>query len=572
MSHLALARKYRPTTFEDMVGQEPIAAALRNAVTHGRLGQAYIFAGPRGVGKTSMARILAKTLNCPNVKDATPCNECEICRAVGVGEDVDVLEIDGASHRTVDEIQPIIGNLLYPPIRSPHKIYIIDEVHMLSRHAFNALLKSIEEPPPYVIFIFATTEPQKVPETVRSRCQHFDFRPLTPRHIYRRLSHVAEGEGITVEPGLLRRVARFATGSMRDAVSLLDQLVSYAGEAPTVEALDRMLGVPPAVLVGTLLSALLARDAKATAEAYRNALAQGRPETVVEELTYMVRDVLFLAVTGKGEHLLYFSEPEAREFAGRASETDLTVLFANLVEVRNRMRLVPHGDLLAEVALLRLARRGAVAEAVRVAARAPAPVPAPSSRKEPVPAPSSRKTSSPRKEPVPAPAPRKTSSPRKEPVPAPRKEPVPAPAPESEGDDWPALRERAKKNLVSLRHKAILASATLLRREDDVLVVGVHPGNVERDLEKEALERRISDAFSEALGRRIRVRLEPDETLRSAARKSAELKFPSGPVQKVFPGAVLEEVRDAVRRDDEAGAETAAEDGENEGGHERAGG
>jgi len=240
VSYLVFARKYRPQTFDDVIGQEHVAATLKNAIAAGRLGHAYLFSGPRGVGKTTMARILAKAVNCLESPGALPCGTCEACRGIAAGGDVDVLEIDAASNRKVEEVEPLIDAARYLPQRSPRKVFIVDEAHMLSKHAWNALLKTLEEPPAHVLFIFATTEPEKVLATVKSRCQCFDFRAIRPDAIEGKLRRIVEKEGLAVEEGVLKEIAARATGGLRDAESLLDQLLSGAPADRPVATSDLM--------------------------------------------------------------------------------------------------------------------------------------------------------------------------------------------------------------------------------------------------------------------------------------------------------------------------------------------
>jgi DNA polymerase-3 subunit gamma/tau len=229
-AYTVLARRFRPQTFDDVVGQEQIAQALRNSIRSGRVAHAYLFTGARGVGKTSSARIFAKALNCPNAIDGVPCNDCEICRGISAGTDVDVLEIDGASNRGIDDIRQLRSNVNVKSMRSPYKVYIIDEVHMLTKEAFNALLKTLEEPPPNVKFIFCTTEPNKVPDTILSRCQRFDFGVISTPQIAQRLAEIASQEGIQVHEEAVNLVARRAAGSMRDSQSLFDQLLAFGAD------------------------------------------------------------------------------------------------------------------------------------------------------------------------------------------------------------------------------------------------------------------------------------------------------------------------------------------------------
>ena len=240
--YTVLARRFRPQAFDDVVGQDHVSRALRNAIRAGRVAHAYIFTGARGVGKTSTARILAKALNCPNVVDGVPCNQCDICDGISAGNDVDVLEIDGASNRGIDDIRSLRANVGVRSMRTQFKVYIIDEVHMLTREAFNALLKTLEEPPPNVKFVFCTTEPNKVPDTILSRCQRFDFSSINDRSIGDRLREIAAAEGFEVAEDALELVARRARGSMRDSQSLFDQLLAFSDGTVSSEDVHRMLG------------------------------------------------------------------------------------------------------------------------------------------------------------------------------------------------------------------------------------------------------------------------------------------------------------------------------------------
>lgn len=240
--YTVLARRFRPQAFDDVVGQEHVSRALRNAIRAGRVAHAYMFTGARGVGKTSTARILAKALNCPNVVDGVPCNQCEICDGISAGNDVDVLEIDGASNRGIDDIRSLRANVGVRSMRTQFKVYIIDEVHMLTKEAFNALLKTLEEPPPNVKFVFCTTEPNKVPDTILSRCQRFDFSSINDRSIGDRLREIAKAEGFEVDEDALELVARRARGSMRDSQSLFDQLLAFSDGTVSADDVHRMLG------------------------------------------------------------------------------------------------------------------------------------------------------------------------------------------------------------------------------------------------------------------------------------------------------------------------------------------
>ncbi|MEW5902264.1 MAG: DNA polymerase III subunit gamma/tau, partial [Acidobacteriota bacterium] len=242
MSYQIYARKYRPQNFEEMIGQKALVQTLQNAIKTNRVAQAYIFSGMRGVGKTTAARILAKALNCQYGPTPTPCNKCEFCVEIRDDRSIDVLEIDGASSRKIEDIGPIRDTAKYRPIRSRYKVIIIDEVHMLSETAFNALLKTLEEPPERIVFIFATTEFHKVPPTIISRCQHFEFRKISQKEIINHLLDITQKEKLTISPHGLSLIAEAAEGSLRDAQSLLDQAVAFSGEAIQDEDLNEILG------------------------------------------------------------------------------------------------------------------------------------------------------------------------------------------------------------------------------------------------------------------------------------------------------------------------------------------
>ncbi len=275
MAYLAMARKWRPKNFEEMVGQDHIAQTIRNAIEGKRISHAYLFTGTRGVGKTTSARILAKALNCGNGPTPIPCDVCDNCKAVNAGNSMDVLEIDGASNNSVDNIRDLREQVKYAPMQGTYKIYVIDEVHMLSKSAFNALLKTLEEPPPHVIFIFATTEAGKLPHTILSRVQRFDFKRISELNIRERLEYICGQEKITPEREALEAIARKADGSMRDALSLFDQVYAFSGSALTLEAARKVLGLPREGLFDGLLAALISHDQKGCFSAIQEAHREG---------------------------------------------------------------------------------------------------------------------------------------------------------------------------------------------------------------------------------------------------------------------------------------------------------
>ena len=281
MSYLVLARKYRPQSFEDLVGQEHVAKTIANAIEQGRVAHAFLFTGVRGVGKTTSARLLAKCLNCLG-KDgqakgptATPCNECAACTEITAGSDMDVQEIDGASYNGVDEVRRLQEGLAFRPARDRFKVFIVDEVHMLSSAAWNAFLKTLEEPPPHVKFIFATTEVHKVPVTILSRCQRYDFKLISTQTIAQRVREVLAKEKIAAEPSAVAIIAREAAGSMRDAMSLLDQVIAFSGSSLEEAAVTRVLGVADRKVLHELCERILGGDAKATLEIVDRLAQQG---------------------------------------------------------------------------------------------------------------------------------------------------------------------------------------------------------------------------------------------------------------------------------------------------------
>src|SRR5688500_13498479 len=295
MSYLALARKWRPRNFGELAGQEHVMRALVNALETGRVHHAFLFTGTRGVGKTTIARILAKSLNCETGMTATPCGVCSACREIDEGRFVDLIEVDAASRTKVDDTRELLDNVQYAPARGRYKVYLIDEVHMLSTHSFNALLKTLEEPPPHVKFLLATTDPQKLPVTVLSRCLQFNLKRFPPGMIFKRLSYICEQENIAFEADALRLVARAAEGSMRDALSLLDQVLAFGGGKLTAEDTRTMLGSLDRTQVFAIAEALSARDARKVLE-HVNELDEHAPDyrEVLAELAALLQKVALL--------------------------------------------------------------------------------------------------------------------------------------------------------------------------------------------------------------------------------------------------------------------------------------
>ena len=408
MGYLVLARKYRPRTFAELVGQEHVVRTLSNSISEGRLAHAFLFVGPRGIGKTSTARILAKALNCPKGPKADFNPDDDICKEIEEGRSLDVLEIDGASNRGIESIKELRESVPYAPARGKFKIYIIDEVHMLTTEAFNALLKTLEEPPAHVKFIFATTEVQKLPATILSRCQRFDLRRIPDPLICSHLQKIAEAEKIKISDEALVLLARQAEGGLRDAESALEQLVSFAGKNITLDHVLEVFGLAGPIETRALASAILAGDsANALSKVHEFRARHRDPIRVAQDLARHFRNLLLLQIApteaeaelGKLEkqtllalgnppdqtHLLslleQLLESEHHLRLSLAREVALEILVLRLCEMRERVSL--------ETILKKLAVPGAETRAESAASR-PAPSPAP--KATPIPAPSPAKT------------------------------------------------------------------------------------------------------------------------------------------------------------------------------------
>ncbi|MBD3349456.1 MAG: DNA polymerase III subunit gamma/tau, partial [Candidatus Eisenbacteria bacterium] len=359
MSYLVLARKWRPETFAEVVGQQHVVLTLAAAVETDRVAHAHLFAGPRGVGKTTVARILAKSLNCEKGPTGEPCGECDSCREIASGRSLDVIEIDGASNRKIEDARGIRETVQYAPLSGRMKVYIIDEAHMLTREAFNALLKTLEEPPPHVVFVLATTEPGKIPETISSRCQRFDFRRLSVSEIEGRLSEIVEAEGIETGEGALRLVAARADGSMRDAVSLLDQLISVGKGRVTSEDVARVLGIPDTDVYFAISDAVAESDTAATLGALEDALDAGfDPRDLLDGFVEHLRDLLLVRSAPDPERLLG-RIADYREHNGPSNdieEDDLVRLIRIGVEAQAAAKWSTQPGLIVELAMLRMAK------------------------------------------------------------------------------------------------------------------------------------------------------------------------------------------------------------------------
>jgi DNA polymerase-3 subunit gamma/tau len=359
MSYQVIARKWRPQRFDDVVGQQVVTRTLRNALASRRLAQAFVFAGPRGVGKTTTARILARALSCVNGPTPDPCGVCEACVEIAEGRDIDVLEIDAATHTQVDNVREvIISGLAIAPVRNRYKIFIIDEVHQLSNASFNALLKSIEEPPPHVVFMMATTELEKIPETVLSRSQVYEFRTISSASIAAQLRRIVDAEGIAADDQTLQLIARDAEGSMRDAQSKLDQVIAFTGKTITSEEATTVLGLVGRDLLLDAVQAVADEDAPAAFAIAGRAVEMGYDlRAVCRELSRVTRDLLVLSVDpGRIDDPEIASESERERLlslAGRFSREDLLRAFDVLTRAETDIRAAAQPRYHLEMALLR---------------------------------------------------------------------------------------------------------------------------------------------------------------------------------------------------------------------------
>ncbi len=361
MSYTVLARRYRSGTFDEVVGQDHVAQTLKKAIESGRLAHAYLFCGTRGTGKTSMARILAKCLNCESFDKptTTPCGKCSSCQGIARGDDIDVIEIDAASNTGVDNVRDIIENSQYRPARARFKVYIIDEVHMLSKSAFNALLKTLEEPPSHVKFILATTEPEKVLPTILSRCQRYDFRNIPTREIADHLKEICKKEKIKAEEDALMLVAKAGVGSMRDSLSLLDRLLSIGEKELTVEIIEQLLGMPRATAIFELTQSIGEGDVKQTLTRADKLIQNGlSPDTLLPSLVDHLRNLMILGAVGGDTDMIEvpgLSMKELKEQADRFDPIVLTQDITILEELRRQLRTSQAGRALLDATLVRLA-------------------------------------------------------------------------------------------------------------------------------------------------------------------------------------------------------------------------
>jgi len=498
----ALYLKYRPRTFAEVEGQEHVTTTLKNALALGRIAHAYLFAGPRGTGKTTIARILAKAVNCLSGNTDKPCNVCAVCQAINEERMLDLIEIDAASNTSVEDVRDLRDKVDFRPGEAKFKVYIIDEVHMLSNAAFNALLKTLEEPPPHVIFVLATTDPQKIPATVISRVQRFDFRRLTLPEITSRLKEIAAKENLKVEPAAIELIARQATGAMRDAISLLDQLTAYGSDEITLAQVQGLLGAASHQMVGDLVARLAEKDVAQGLALIANAVDSGAdPRQLAREIVEYLRGLLLMKV-GSGDALTLTTEAQAEmnERAGQFSADQLVRAIRLFNQAGFELRTSAHPTLPLEIALV---------EATLEEATAPRPatpvVPPPSPRRAPT-------TSNPKPESRATPA-------AKSAPPAPATDATVAPA--SAETDSPqaaktltvdALREGWARVLARVRPynkmaEALLRDAEPVKVEGELVVLGFYyQGHVERFEKQVNAKVMIENALAEIFQQKCRVK------------------------------------------------------------------
>ncbi len=554
MSYQVLARRWRPQTFDQVVGQEPVTRTLRNALSSRRLAHALLFAGPRGVGKTTTARLVAKALNCEKSPGPDPCNACAACQEIALGTSVDCIEIDAATHTGVDHVRSLQEQLAYHPIRGKSKVYIVDEVHMLSAGAFNALLKTLEEPPPNVLFILATTEPHKVPATIQSRCQRHDFRKIGPDQIRERLAAIGQAEGVRLDEDAVALLARAADGSLRDAQSLLDQVIAYCGTEIGGQAVATLLGLVASDALFAAAGALAEGAAGRLLELVEEMSRRGNDlRLFAGELLGHFRNLLVVKVTGSARQLLGLAPADFERTVTQAEAFTvprLEVLLHLLGQAEAEMRRSGYPRYALEVALVRMAETAAAPaldDLIRrladlearlgvggVAAPVPAAQPTLFQEAAPVPPRPSRASATPPVPPAaPSPVPPLPNPSRPAPVgqaPAPAGEPAERgaaardlPMTPSGGPDPGAAWADAKRRLARQKRLAtLLEEVQEVRLEEETLVLVFPDGNTfsRMTLEDPENRRLVGGAVEGAFGRRLAV----------------EYRFLSAPPRAASPG------------------------------------
>ena len=463
MGYQVTARRWRPQTFDDIVEQQHVTRTLKNAIQLNRVAHAYLFSGTRGVGKTTMARLLAKALNCEQGPTVQPCNTCQSCQEITQGSYLDIIEIDGASNRGIDEIRDLREQLRYLPSGGRYKIYIIDEVHMLTKEAFNALLKTLEEPPPHVVFVFATTELEKIPLTIVSRCQRFEFKRVSLAGISEQLAAITQSEGITISPASLAHIARAAEGSMRDGQSLLDQVIAFCGTDIQDDEVRQILGHVGSEPLVACLDALFRQDAETALRTVGRLQMEGyEAGSIMKALLEALRHLIVLKTVPHPESLVPLSEADMtalRRIADAVSPEDIYGQFHTLSAAEGALRYASNPMLILEMALVRMACIGqvqplqSVLDYLQQVGDEQAPAPA--------------TTSYPVAMPEPAVSTVHEASVSETAITA-----APEAPPSSEGDPWRMLQEHVAQKRPSLA--GCLEQGTVVSNQDNKLTIGIH--------------------------------------------------------------------------------------------------
>lgn len=509
MAYLVLARKWRPQNFTDLIGQEHVSQTLANAIRSGRIHHAFLFTGARGVGKTSAARILAKALNCDEGLSDQPCGICSSCTEITAGQGLDVIEVDGASNTGVDDVRELRENIRYLPNRSRYKIFIIDEVHMLSTNAFNALLKTLEEPPEHAKFIFATTEPHKIPITILSRCQRFDFRKIPLARVASRMREISDAEQLTISDRSLSLVARQGEGSMRDALSTLDQVIAFSGEQVDDEAVQTLLGMVDRRLLLDTVEAVLQRDSRRALDAVRRVDQLGLAlRRFTQDLLEMFRGMVICKVVEDPAEMLDLVGEELKELKALAEEAsldDLQRIVTLLMKTQTELVNSSFPLLTLEMSLVRLATLAPTQDLAKLISHieslekrlATTPLP---KTQHPAQRPTSSSTPSAR--PAPASAP---TTPIPSPDPPPKKPEAPV-ATSTESKGWQGLVEQVKQSRPMLG--SVLEHGRLLKLELPVIEVGYTKGSfMISQLQEQDISQDLELLTTEYFGQPVKLRV-----------------------------------------------------------------
>ena len=509
MAYLVLARKWRPQNFTDLIGQEHVSQTLANAIRSGRIHHAFLFTGARGVGKTSAARILAKALNCDEGLSDQPCGSCSSCTEITAGQGLDVIEIDGASNTGVDDVRELRENIRYLPNRSRFKIFIIDEVHMLSTNAFNALLKTLEEPPEHAKFIFATTEPHKIPITILSRCQRFDFRKIPLARVASRMREISDAEQLTISDHSLSLVARQGEGSMRDALSTLDQVIAFSGEQVDDEAVQTLLGMVDRRLLLDTVEAVLQRDSRRALDAVRRVDQLGLAlRRFTQDLLEMFRGMVICKVVEDPAELLDLVGEELKELKALAEEVsldDLQRIVTLLMKTQTELVNSSFPLLTLEMSLVRLATLAPTQDLAKLISHIESlekrlgSTSLPKAQ-HPVQRPTSSSTQGAR--PAPAPAP---TTPIPSPDPPPKKPEAPV-ATSTESKGWQGLVEQVKQSRPMLG--SVLEHGRLLKLEIPVIEIGYAKGSfMISQLQEQDISQDLEVLTTEYFGQPVKLRI-----------------------------------------------------------------